>query len=79
MNDVGTPSRRRNRWLVLLGFTAVAGTSQMLWLNFAPILLQIQQRFQVGELYASTLVLVFPLVYVRLRQLIGGAIHRSGR
>lgn len=38
----------------------------MLWLNFAPLIGLVRQRYGVGELAASSLVLVVPLVYVRL-------------
>jgi predicted MFS family arabinose efflux permease len=44
----------------------VVGVSQMLWLNFAPILSLIQSRYHVSELTASMLLLVFPLLYVFL-------------
>ncbi len=38
--------------------------SQMLWLNFAPLLTEVQKRYAVGELTSNLLILVFPLVYV---------------
>ena len=55
---------RPARWWVLAAFTLVAGISQMLWLNLAPVLSMIQARYQVDELTASVLILVFPLLYV---------------
>jgi predicted MFS family arabinose efflux permease len=58
------PFRQRRRWLVLAAYALVAGMSQFLWLNFAPLLSSIQQRYAVSELRASSLVLVFPLLYV---------------
>jgi len=70
--------RKPYRWVVLAVFTLVAGVSQMLWLNFAPLLTQIQQRFGVSELVASTLVLVFPLLYVLLSLPAGAMIDRKG-
>lgn len=70
--------RRPYRWVVLAAYTLVAGASQMLWLNFAPLLSQIQQRFGVSELVASTLVLVFPLLYVVLSLPAGAMIDRRG-
>jgi predicted MFS family arabinose efflux permease len=70
--------RRPYRWVVLAVYTLVAGVSQMLWLNFAPLLSQIQQRFGVSELLASTLVLVFPLLYVLLSLPAGAMIDRKG-
>ncbi|WP_224367930.1 MFS transporter [Hyalangium versicolor] len=52
------------RWAVLSAYTLVVGVSQMLWLNFAPLLTLMQTRYGVSELMASMLVLVFPLLYV---------------
>src|SRR5437762_9934354 len=57
-------SPRGRKWIVLAAYATVAGVSQMLWLNFAPLLSQIQARYGVSELVASLLVLVFPLLYV---------------
>jgi len=54
------------RWVVLLAFILVAGVNQMLWLNFAPLISFIQERYAVSELVASSLILVFPLFYVFL-------------
>jgi predicted MFS family arabinose efflux permease len=69
---------RPYRWLVLLVYTLVAGASQMLWLNFAPLLGEIQKRYGVSELLASTLVLVFPLLYVLLSLPAGVMTDRRG-
>ena len=66
------------RWLVLVTFTLVAGVSQLLWLNFAPILTAIQARYHVSELTASTLILVFPALYVLLSLPAGALIDRRG-
>jgi MFS family permease len=63
---------------VLLVFTLVAGVSQMLWLNYAPVLAVIQARYDVGELLASTLILVFPAFYVVLSLPAGAMIDRRG-
>ncbi|HEX9104447.1 MAG TPA: MFS transporter, partial [Polyangia bacterium] len=52
------------RWLVLGSYALVVGMSQLLWLNFAPLLSLVQARYGVGELAASALLLVFPLLYV---------------
>lgn len=65
MKPAGTLSTSY-RWVVLAAFAIVAGLSQMLWLNFAPILNHIQHRYGVSELLASQLILVFPLLYVVL-------------
>lgn len=52
------------RWLVLGLFMLVAGLSQALWLNFAPLLTLVQAKYGVSEELAGSLVLAFPLVYV---------------
>jgi predicted MFS family arabinose efflux permease len=61
--DLATFAQPR-RWWVLCAYTLVVGMSQLLWLNFAPLLSLVQQRYGVGELTASLLVLVFPALYV---------------
>lgn len=68
----------RSRWTVLLAFTFVAGLTQALWLNFVPVLSLIQKRFGVDELTASTLILVFPALYVLLSLHAGALIDRRG-
>lgn len=70
-----SPSRR---WWVLATFAFAAGVTQMLWLNFAPLLQLVQKRYGVSELLASTLVLVFPLLYVVLSLPSGALIDRKG-
>jgi predicted MFS family arabinose efflux permease len=60
------PFRRPRRWAVLGAYTFALGMTQLLWLNFAPILTSIEARYGVGDLTASLLVLVFPLLYVVL-------------
>jgi len=50
----------------------------MLWLNFAPILSAIQQKFAVTEGTASLLILVFPFIYVFLSMHAGSLIDRKG-
>ncbi|MEQ9363683.1 MAG: MFS transporter [Leptospirales bacterium] len=69
---------RIGKWSVLGVFTAVAGVSQMLWLNFAPLLSQIQSRYGVTELEASSLILVFPALYVVFSLHAGALIDRRG-
>lgn len=56
----------RRRWLVLSVFMLVAGLSQALWLNFAPLIVRVQADHGVGEDQAGLLLLVFPLLYVLL-------------
>ncbi len=58
------PSARR--WLVLGVFMLVAGLSQALWLNFAPLLPTISADYHVDDATAGLLMLVFPLLYVFL-------------
>jgi cyanate permease len=66
------------RWVVLGAYAVVAGASQMLWLNFAPILDTVERRYGVSELTASMLVLVFPLLYVVLSVPAGVLTDRKG-
>jgi hypothetical protein len=51
--------RRPRRWAVLVAYTLVAGASQMFWLNFAPLLTDLQKRYGVSELWASSPIFVF--------------------
>ncbi len=78
MPEENNQSSRPYRWVVLAVFTLTAGVSQMLWLNFAPLLTTLQQRYEISELWASTLVLVFPLLYVALSLPAGAMIDRRG-
>lgn len=78
MSETERACHRPYRWVVLAAYTFVAGVSQMLWLNFAPLLTQIQKRYEVSELLASTLVLVFPLLYVLLSLPAGAMTDRKG-
>jgi MFS family permease len=54
------------RWVVLMVYFGVAAMSQMLWLNFAPLVSFIQTKYAVSELIVSSLLLSFPLLYVLL-------------
>lgn len=69
---------RPYRWAVLAAYVAVMAVQQMLWLNFAPILLHIQQRYGVGELTASSLIMVFPLLYIALSAPAGRMVDERG-
>ncbi|WP_442602213.1 MFS transporter [Paenibacillus sp. KN14-4R] len=69
---------RSNRWIVLLCYTALAGMSQMLWLNFAPIISQLETRYQVSAADINWLLSVFPLIYVLLSVHAGIVIDRRG-
>jgi len=66
------------RWTVLAAYTFVLGVSQMLWLNFAPLLTLLQHRYGVSEQLASALVFLFPLLYVVLSIPSGALIDRRG-
>lgn len=78
VDPVDRALRRPRRWLVLAAFVAVAGVSQMLWLNFAPILTQIQARYGVNESTAIWLISIFPLLYCLLSVHAGALIDRRG-
>jgi len=66
------------RWRVLVAFVLVAMVTQLLWLNFAPLLVDIEQRYGVSDLVASLLVLPFPALYVLLSIPSGRLIDRLG-
>lgn len=66
------------KWVVLAAFSSVAMVSQMLWLNFAPILSYVQSRYAVTESLASLLIIVFPLLYFFLSIPAGAWIDRAG-
>ena len=67
-----------NRWAVLMSFFGVAAMSQMLWLNFAPLVSFIQLKYGVSELVVSALLLSFPLLYVLLSIHSGAMIDKRG-
>ena len=66
------------RWVVLGVFMLVAGLSQLLWLNYAPLLTMVQTKYGVSEGLAGGLLLVFPLVYVLLSVPAGQLTDRKG-
>ena len=59
-------------------FMLVAGLSQMLWLNYAPLLTMVQTKYGVSEGLAGVLLLVFPLIYVLLSVPAGQLTDRKG-
>jgi predicted MFS family arabinose efflux permease len=67
-----------SRWWVLAAYAWLMGMSQLLWLNFAPLLGQIQARYGVSEFTAGLLLLVFPLLYVVLSLPAGALTDRRG-
>ena len=66
------------RWRVLVAFVLVAMVTQLLWLNFAPMLVDLEKRYGVSDLVASLLVLPFPALYVLLSIPSGRLIDRLG-
>lgn len=66
------------RWVVLMTFFGVAAMSQMLWLNFAPLISFLQTKYGVSELMVSSLLLSFPLLYVLLSIHSGALIDKKG-
>ncbi len=66
------------RWVVLGVFLLVAGLSQAVWLNFAPLLSYVQLRHGVSEDAAGLLILVFPALYVLLSIPSGLYVDRRG-
>ena len=69
---------KNSRWLILAAFAGVAAVSQMLWLNFAPLITLLQEKYGVSELQASLPTLVIPLLYVVLSLHAGGMVDRRG-
>ncbi|HXU26276.1 MAG TPA: MFS transporter, partial [Bacteroidia bacterium] len=66
------------RWAVLMAYFGVAAMCQILWLNFAPLVSFIQNRYGVSELAVSSLLLSFPLLYVLLSLHSGTLIDKKG-
>lgn len=70
--------RSGRRWVVLAMFLAIAGYSQIVWLNFAALLSFVQARHSVSEDAAGLLLLVFPALYVLVSLPAGLYIDRRG-
>lgn len=66
------------KWTNLILFAMVALVSQMLWLNFAPLITFLENRYQVDEFVAGLPVMVFPLFYVLLSVNAGALIDKRG-
>ncbi|WP_317897862.1 MFS transporter [Aurantibacillus circumpalustris] len=66
------------RWVVLMVYFGVVAMSQMLWLNFAPLVSFLQVTYGVSELMVSGLLLSFPLLYVLLSIHSGKMIDKKG-
>src|SRR5450755_1862310 len=69
---------KSSKWIVLGVFALAAGLSQLLWLNFAPLITLIEKKYSVTEDTAGLLLLVFPLVYVILSLPTGVLIDKKG-
>lgn len=67
-----------NKWVVLIAFALVALTNQMLWLNFSPLVTFVMSTYQVDEMTASLLMLIFPVMYVLFSVHAGGRIDKLG-
>jgi predicted MFS family arabinose efflux permease len=76
--DLPAAHRRPYRWAVLAAYVPVVAMSQLLWLNFAPLLTLVQDRYKVSDLTASALVLVFPSLYLLLSIPAGALIDSRG-
>ncbi|MDD3719256.1 MAG: MFS transporter [Actinomycetota bacterium] len=71
--------RYRYRWVVLAAFMFVAALTQMMWLNYAPILSRTQELMGfTSEMPIVILMLMFPLVYIPVSIPAGFIIDRKG-
>jgi predicted MFS family arabinose efflux permease len=66
------------KWKVLAMYSLVAGLSQFLWLNFAPLISLMEKKYGISEDVAGLLLLVFPLTYVLMSVYAGRLIDRRG-
>ena len=73
---MGSTSSRR--WLVLASYIAAVFINQAFVVQFAPILSEIETRYGVETLKASTLLLVFPFLYLVFSIPAGFAADRRG-
>ncbi|WP_088014078.1 MFS transporter [Gottfriedia acidiceleris] len=71
-------SKPFSNWHVLLSFAVLAGISQMLWLNFAPLISFFKSHYEVSESDINWLLIVFPLIYILLSIHSGKVIDRTG-
>lgn len=78
MNSIKLMKPISNRWTVLLAFASLAGMSQMLWLNFAPLISFLKSHYNVTESEINWLLTVFPLIYILLSIHSGKVIDRRG-
>jgi predicted MFS family arabinose efflux permease len=76
VRGIGAPSGSRSRWGPVLAFALVSASTQMLWLNFAPISTGVARNLGVSSSTVGILAEVFPLVYVLLTVPVGRALDR---
>ncbi|MEW6554777.1 MAG: MFS transporter [Actinomycetota bacterium] len=69
----------RYRWVVLVAFMFVAAITQLMWLNYAPILSRTQELMGfTDEFPIVVLMLMFPLIYIPVSIPAGFVIDRKG-
>jgi predicted MFS family arabinose efflux permease len=73
-----TQTARPGAWPALLAFTLVSAVTQLLWLNFAPLISLVVERYGVAEWWAKWLVESFPLICIFLSLHAGALIDRLG-
>jgi predicted MFS family arabinose efflux permease len=59
-------SVRMTRWTVLIGYSLLAASTQLLWLSYAPITTEAHRAMGVSEGAVGDLAGIFPLLYVIL-------------
>ena len=62
----GFASVRANRWVILAGYCLLTGSTQLLWLAYAPITTQAHRLMGVSEGAVGDLAVIFPIMYVIL-------------
>ena len=68
----------RFRWVVLFSYSLTAIVSQLIWINFAPILPVVVEVYGVGEGDVGLLSAVFPLIYIIISIPVGYFIDSKG-
>ena len=66
MTDADVSPVRRNRWLVLAGYSLLVASTQLLWLTFAAVTTQAHHALGVSEGSIGDLAGINPLMYVLL-------------
>ena len=74
MDDAARPAR--GGWPLVLAYAGVAGSSQLLWLTYAPITTASARHYDVSVTAIGWLANVFPLLYVVLAVPAGLALDR---